>query len=55
MFQTLAKNSKEDFIQDNCSRLERLNPTLNTAKTAGVLQPMSRVRESMDEKLLRGI
>lgn len=41
-------------MQDYCNRGERQDSTSNSAKTAGDLQPVSRVRGSVDGKLLRG-
>ena len=48
-----VKDTRTDFIQEYCNRGESLSSTLNMPKTAGNLQPISKVRVSMKGKLLR--
>lgn len=43
------------YERDYCNREESLNSASNTAKITGDLYPMNRMRESVNEKLLRGI
>lgn len=54
IIRTLVKMVRNYFIRGYCNREERAGSTLNAAKTAGNLQPRSRVRGSVDGKLLRG-
>ena len=60
LFRTIAigvKNvtiGERDLTQDSHYRGESSGSTLNGVKTSGDLLPRSRVRESVDGKLLRG-
>lgn len=51
---TLVKNGKEDFIQDYCESQQKteMGLILNIAKTFGGVLPVSRLKKSVDGKVL---
>lgn len=53
IYRMFVKDMRADFIQECCNRGESLSSTLNRAKTAENLQPISKGRVSIKGKLLR--